>query len=132
VQGTVLGIAVDLCALPYLLRLISRVLTKWASPFGHSQSAPTAPVGEEPQEEVWCVPGWRGGLESEASVTPPWPGPLVREMGRRRRPSGWRLDHSSDLSLGIWAGPGVARRPQCCLLGRAFCWEAVTLGTLGL
>ena len=34
VQGTVLGIAVDLRALPYLLRLISRVLTKQASPFG--------------------------------------------------------------------------------------------------
>ena len=47
VQGTVLGIAVDLCALPYLLRLISRVLTERASPFGRSQLAPTAPVGKE-------------------------------------------------------------------------------------
>ena len=47
VQGMVLGIVVDLSALPYLLRLISWVLTEQASPAGHSQSAPTTPVEEE-------------------------------------------------------------------------------------
>ena len=47
VQGTVLGIAVDLSVLPYLLRLISWVLTERASPAGRSQSALTALVGEE-------------------------------------------------------------------------------------
>ena len=48
VQGTVLGIAVDLSALPYLLRLISWVLTERVSLAGRSQLALTAPVGEEP------------------------------------------------------------------------------------
>ena len=46
VQGTILGIAVDLSALPYLLRLILGSFTERASPFGRSQSAPTALVGE--------------------------------------------------------------------------------------
>jgi len=32
------------------------------------------------------------------------------------RPSGRRLDRPSGLSLGIWAGPGVACRSQCRLL----------------
>ena len=43
----VLGIAVDLSALPYLLYQISWVLTEQASPAGRSQLAPTTPVGEE-------------------------------------------------------------------------------------
>ena len=47
VQGTVLGITVDLSALPLLAPLISWVLTERASPVGWSQSAPTTPVGEE-------------------------------------------------------------------------------------
>ena len=44
----ILDIAVDLSTLPYLLRLISWVLTERASPAGRSQLAPTSPVGEEP------------------------------------------------------------------------------------
>ena len=47
VQGMVLGIAVDLSALPLLAPLISSVLTERASLIYWSQSAPTAPVGEE-------------------------------------------------------------------------------------
>ena len=39
------------------------------------------------------------------------------------RPSGRRLDHLSGLSLGFLAGPGVARRSQRRLLGRAFVGE---------
>ena len=44
----VLGIVVDLSTLPYLLQLISWVLTERASPAGRSQPALTVPVGEEP------------------------------------------------------------------------------------
>ena len=40
------------------------------------------------------------------------------------RPSSRRLDRRSGLSLGFWASPGVARRSQRRLSGRAFCWEA--------
>ena len=47
VQGTTLGIAVDFVR-PALLALpVPWDLTEWASSVGWSQSAPTAPVGEE-------------------------------------------------------------------------------------
>ena len=45
--GMVLGITVDLSALPLLALLVSWVLIERASPVGWSQSAPTVPVGEE-------------------------------------------------------------------------------------
>ena len=47
VQGTVLGIAVDFERPALLSLLVHWVLTERASPVGWSQSAPTAPVGEE-------------------------------------------------------------------------------------
>ena len=56
-QGTVLGIVVDFERPALLAPPVFLVLTEWASPFGHSQSAPTTPVSEEPQVEVWCLPG---------------------------------------------------------------------------
>ena len=99
-QGTVLGIAVDLCALSYLLRLISQVLTKRASPFGRSQSAPTVPFGEEPQTEVWCVSGRRRGSESEASVVLPWPGLPVGEAGQSRKRASPLLGQAFRLETG--------------------------------
>ena len=149
----VLGSTVDLCALPYLLRLISRVLTERASPFGRSQSALTVPVREGPQAEVRCIPGtgrsrkraspllgqtfWsekRAGVGSERRSS------LARPSGRRGGleskasagppwpglpVGGWI---APGLSLGFWAGPGVARRSQRRLLGRAFAGKQVPEG----
>ena len=88
--------------------------------------------------------GRRGRPESEASVVPPWLGLSVGEAGQSQkrassllgqafwserqvgveserrpslaRPSDRRLDCPSNLSLGIQASPGVARRLQRCLL----------------
>ena len=57
VQGTILGIAVDFERLALSVPPDSWVLTERASPVGRFQSAPTAPVGEEPQAEVRCIPG---------------------------------------------------------------------------
>jgi hypothetical protein len=58
----------------------------------------------------------------------------VGEAGRSRRRASFlfgqafRSERRAALlvcSLGIWAGPGVARRSQRCLLGRAFAGEQV-------
>ena len=53
--------------------------------------------------------GRRGGPESEAGAVPPRPGLLVGD---------WIVLLA--CHLGVWAGPRVARRSQCCLLRRAF------------
>ena len=69
---------------------------------------------------------WRGGLESEARAVPPWPGLLVGEAGRSRKRGS--QDRPSGLLLGFWAGPGVVRRSQRRLLGRAFAGKRVHEG----
>ena len=106
-QGTVLDIAVDLSALPYLLRLIL-ALTEGASPVGRSRSAPTVSVGEELQAEVRRIPSQKRRSESD-------------DIPSLARPSGQRSDRSPGLSLGIWAGPGGA----CCRY--AVCWPELLL-----
>ena len=61
--------------------------------------------------------GWRGGPESEVSAVPPWLGLPVGD---------WIALLA--YCLDIWAGPGVARGSQCCLLGRAFVGKPVHEG----
>ena len=115
-QGTVLGIAVDLSVLPYLLRMISWVLTERASLCGRSQSALTAPVGERAvsRGSVYFRSEKRVGVESERC---PLLGQAFRsekrvEVGSERRPL---------LGQAFWSekrvGVGSERRP---LLGQAF------------
>ena len=116
VQGTVLGITVDLSALPYLLR-----------PFlgPHRAGIPDrlVLVGSDYASQRRAVsrgsvhPRSEGGPELEASTVPFWPGLLVRD---------WIALLA--CRLGIWAGPGVyvsfARR----LLGRAFARKPIHEG----
>ena len=59
----------------------------------------------------------RGEPELEVGAIPPWLGLSVRD---------WITLLA--CRLGIWAGPGVARRSQCCLLGRAFVGKPVHEG----
>ena len=119
-QGTVLGIAVDLSALPYLLRLILGSLPR-GCPFSVIPSRlRLRRLEKELYVEVWCTFGQRNESESEVSVvpslvglpvgevgrsrkqasSPPWPGLPVGKVDQSRRPSGRRLDHSSGLYLG--------------------------------
>ena len=58
--------------------------------------------------------GRRGGLESEAGVVPPRLGLPIRY---------WITLVA--YRLGIWAGPGLACRSQCRLLGRAYVGKPV-------
>ena len=159
----VLGIVVDLLALPYLLCLSLWVLTEWASPFGHfqvssdhtgrrraisrssvySQLEKRVRVGSERhpllcqafRSERWagvrseCRPllgqafrskrrvgvrserrsslarpsNRRGGLESEPSVVPLWPGLPVGEAGRSRKRAPFLLGQAfrSDRGAGV-------------------------------
>ena len=152
VQGTVLGITVDLSALPYFLRLF---------PGPHRAGVPgrLVPVGSDCASRRRAVSrGWahplsetRVGVESGV-----WLGLFVGEAVRRRvgggsercsslvRPSGRRGGPESEAGtvsprpglpvgdwiaplacvLGIWASPGVVHSSQRRLLGRAFAGEA--------
>jgi len=131
---------IDLCALPYLLRSFPR-----SSPSG--RPGRLVPVGFDcaswkravstslahPQLETWVRV--RSGV---------WPGLLVGEAVRRRARVGGEAfwserrarvrsgRHSSSARpfgrLGFWAGPGVVRRSQRRLLGRAFVGKPVYEG----
>jgi len=66
-RGTVLDIMVDFDRLVLSALLDSWVLTEWASPFGHSQSALTTPVRERAvsRGSVYFWPEKWVGVESE-------------------------------------------------------------------
>ena len=141
VQGTVLGIAVDLSVLFYLLCL-------FPSPYRVGVPGRLVSVGSDCASRRRVVSRGSVHPRSETRVgikSGVWPGLSVGEAGQSRkealfllgqafrserrvgvgserrsslaRPSGRRLDRPSSLSLGIWAGPGVARCSQCRLLG---------------
>ena len=81
---------------------------------------PGLPIGEAirrwARDRSECS-GRRGGSESEAGTVPPRPGLPVGD---------WIALMA--CRLGIWAGPGVARCSQRCLLGRAFVGKPVHEG----
>ena len=133
VQGTVLGITVDLSALSYLLH-------PFPGPYRADVLGRLVPVGSD------CVS--RGRAVSRGLVYPwsetrvrvrsgVWLGLLVREAGWSRKrafvlplrglPVG---DWIALLAyrLGIWAGPGVVRRSQRRLLVRAFAGKSIHKG----
>ena len=132
----------DLCALPYFLRpfpgsyragvpgrlvpvgsdcasrrgAVSRgsVFFRSEKRVGVRSDILARPFGRRGRPEV----GWRPkrALRSERQARVG-----SGRLSSSARPSGRRLDRPSGLSLGFWAGPGVARRSQRRLLGRAFC-----------
>ena len=61
--------------------------------------------------------GRRGGSKSEAGAVPPWLGLPVGD---------WIVLLA--CRLGVWAGPGVVRRSQRCLLDRTFAGKLVHEG----
>ena len=89
----------------------------------HPWSERWAEVGSEPRSSSARPSGQRGGPESEARPSSRRHGPELEA-----RPSGRRLDRPSGLSLGIWAGPGVARCSQRRLPGRAFTGKQIHEG----
>ena len=165
----VLGIAVDLSTLPYLLCLFPG-----SPPSGRPQSVGPSWLRLR-QSEKSCKQRFGASPVGDAgqSWKRRWPGLPVRAAGqsRKRAPfllgqafrserragvrsercpflgqafrserrtgvgsecrsslaklSSQRLDRPSGLSLGFWAGPGVARRSQRRLLGRAFAGKQV-------
>ena len=148
----VLGIAVDLSALSYLLRLILWVLTEQASLFDrflvgsdhagrrravsrgsvYSRSEKRAGVGNERHPFLAKPSDRRGCLE----VGRCWKRALflLREAFRSERQVGVRSERRSSLArpfgrrLDRPSSPGVARRLQRCLLGRAFAGKQVHEG----
>ena len=135
-QGTVLGIAVDWSAPPYLLCPFPG-----SSPSGRPrsvfpQSAPTSRLEKSCKQRFGVFPvGEAGRSRKRASFLLGQTFLSERRAGvgsERRsslaRPSGRRLDRPYGLSLGIWAGPKVARRSQRHLLGRAFAEKQVYEG----
>ena len=136
VQGTVLGIAVDLSALPYLLcpfpgphrvSVLGRLVSVGSDCASRRRAVSRGSM--QPQLETWvrvgserCSSlarpfGRRGGPESEVSVVPPWLGLLVGD---------WIALLA--YPFGIWACPGVARYSQRRLLGRTFAGKPVHEG----
>ena len=97
---------------------------KWVIDGSECRSSLARPSGRRgrPESEASAVPPRLclpvgGGPESEAGVGPP----LTRRSDQR-------LDHPSGMLLGFWAGPGVVRRSQLHLLGRAFAGKPVHEG----
>ena len=151
----------DLSALPYLLRLISWVLTERASPFSRSQSAPTASVGERavsrglvyfrskkrvgvgsercPHLGQAFRPDKSAGVESERR-------PLLGQAFRSEKRIGAGSERRPLLGLAFRSETGSLFRPVVRYLGRprscasfvmlsggpSICWEAGPLGTPGL
>ena len=110
-QGTVLGIAVDSSALPYLLRLIPGPTPSGASTAGR-------------------IIGWRKGVKvglrshhDQAFRLGLRPDLLAGGVGRE-------LDHGLSLSLCIWTGPDACCRCTACWA--EFCRETGPLRTPGL
>ena len=134
VQGTVLGIAVDLSILLYLLR-------PFPSPHRVGVPGRLVPVGSD------CAS--RRRAVSKGSVHPRsktrvgvgggvWSGLPGGEAGRSRKRALFLLREAFRSEIGspfwpvvldIWAGPGVARRSQHRLLGRAFAGKPVHEGS---
>ena len=103
-QVMVLGIVVDLSALPYLLRLIPG-----PSPSGRPRSVvPSRPrpcrSGKSREQSSGISPVEKGGRSLDCVPT------LARASGRGP-------DHSSGLSLCIWMGPGARCRCAVCWVG---------------
>ena len=124
----VLGITVDLSALPYWLHLflgphragvLGRLVLVGSDCASRRRAVSRGSV--HPRSELEAVFGQAFRSERQAGVG-------SERHSSLGRPSGWRLDHPSGLSLGFWAGPGVARRSQRRLLGRAFARKQVHEG----
>ena len=116
-QGKVLSIAVDLNALPYLLRLIPG-----PSPSRRPRSVVPSrfrPCRSEKSSEQRSGVSSVGQRGSESDCGP-----------TSVRPSGQEPDRCLGLSLCIWAGLGACCCYATCRAG--FCREAGPLGTLGL
>ena len=84
VQGSVLGAAVDLSALPYFLRM-------FPGPYRAGVPGRLVPISSDRASRrrvvsrVWRTPGWRRESELEVVL---WPGPSVGEGGDRCGSSG--------------------------------------------
>ena len=85
--------------------LVREAIRNWAGDGGKRCSSFVRPSGR------------RGRPESKAGAVPPRPGLPVGD-----------LIALLACRLVIWAGPGVARRSQRCLLGRAFVGKSVHEG----
>ena len=152
-QGTIPGIAFDLSALPYFLRL-------FPGPYRAGVPGRLVPVGSICTSRRGAVSRGSAHSRSEKRVGV-GSGVLARRFGRRghpeaawnrkralfffrserragvgngrrsssARPSGWRFGSPFPACrLGFWAGPGVACRSQRCLLGQAFAGKQVHEG----
>jgi len=100
--GTILGIAVDLNAYPYLLHLLPG-----PTPSGRPRSVLTVPVGKERCAQVQHISSQgnsvRVGLRSHHGQAFRLGLPLdLLDGGVSRGP-----DHGLGLSLCVWADPGV-------------------------
>ena len=133
VQGTILGIAVDLNALPYLLRPFPRSLPSGRprsvgpsrlrllqSEKSCKQGFGASPVEDAGRSRKWCLArpsSRRGRPESETGVVPPRPGLPLED---------WIALLA--CRLGIWANLGVAYRSQHRLLGQTFAGKPIHEG----
>ena len=145
VHGTVLGITVDLSALPYFLR-------PFPSPYRAGVPGQLVPVGEAGQSRRGAVSRGSAHSQLEKRVrvrSGVWPGLLVGEAVRRRtrdqsKYSDWRggpeleagvVPPQSGLPVGDWivllaCRLGILGRPMSYALlatlsvGLSLCWEA--------
>ena len=131
VQGTFLGIVVDLGALLYFFR-------PFPSPYRAGVSGRLVPVGSDCASRRRAVsrgsvhPQSERRVEVGSGVVPLWPGHPVGEAGRSRKRAPFLLGQAFRSKTGspFWPVVRYLDRPRSCAsfatssAGPSFCWEA--------